>query len=96
MKVLSINVSLPKEIDWNGRKVTTSIFKTPVEGRRHVAKLNIEGDAQSDLLAHGGEHRANSLPGSTSSLKFQAPGVRRWSGCIRFAGRWMRPPTALV
>ncbi len=58
MKVLSINVSLPKEIDWNGRKVTTSIFKTPVEGRRHVAKLNIEGDAQSDLLAHGGEHRA--------------------------------------
>src|SRR3954453_9004159 len=58
MKVLSINVSLPKVMEWNDRKITTSIFKTPVEGRRHVAKLNIEGDAQSDLLAHGGEHRA--------------------------------------
>jgi hypothetical protein len=58
MKVLSINVSLPKEVDWHGRKITTSIFKTPVEGRRHVGKLNIEGDGQSDLQAHGGEHRA--------------------------------------
>jgi ferredoxin-NADP reductase/MOSC domain-containing protein YiiM len=58
MKVLSINVSLPKEVDWHGRKITTSIFKTPVEGRRHVGKLNIEGDGQADLQAHGGEHRA--------------------------------------
>src|SRR5262249_27870758 len=58
MKLLSINVSLPKEVDWHGQKVKTSIFKTPVDGRRHVGKLNIEGDAQSDLQAHGGEHRA--------------------------------------
>jgi len=58
MKVLSINVSQPREIDWQGRKVRTSIFKMPVGNRRHVSKLNIEGDAQSDLLAHGGEHRA--------------------------------------
>ena len=58
MKVISINVSLPKEVDWHGKKITTSIFKTPVEGRRHVGKLNIEGDGQSDLQAHGGEHRA--------------------------------------
>ncbi|MDO6429606.1 MOSC and FAD-binding oxidoreductase domain-containing protein [Flavitalea sp. BT771] len=58
MKVISINVSLPKEVDWHGRKITTSIFKTPVEGRRHVGKLNIGGDGQADLQAHGGEHRA--------------------------------------
>jgi MOSC domain-containing protein YiiM len=58
MKVLSINVSQPREIDWQGRKVKTSLFKTPVANRRHVGKLNIEGDAQSDLQAHGGEHRA--------------------------------------
>jgi len=58
MKVLSVNVSQPKEVDWNGRKITTSIFKMPVEGRRYVAKMNIEGDGQSDLQAHGGEHRA--------------------------------------
>ncbi|MBS1665370.1 MAG: MOSC domain-containing protein [Bacteroidetes bacterium] len=58
MKVLSINVSLPKEVDWHGRKITTSIFKTPVTGRRRVGRLNIEGDGQADLQAHGGEHRA--------------------------------------
>ena len=58
MKVLSINVSLPKEVEWEGRKISTSIFKTPVVGRRRVARLNIEGDGQSDLMAHGGEHRA--------------------------------------
>src|SRR4051812_43413316 len=58
MKIISINVSLPKEVDWHGKKIVTSIFKTPVEGRRHVGKLNIEGDGQADLLAHGGEHRA--------------------------------------
>ena len=58
MKVISINVSLPKEVDWHGKKITTSIFKTPVEGRRHVGKLNIDGDGQADLQAHGGEHRA--------------------------------------
>lgn len=58
MKVISINVSLPKEVDWHGQKIVTSIFKMPVEGKRHVGKLNIEGDGQGDLLAHGGEHRA--------------------------------------
>ena len=58
MKILSINVSLPKEVEWHGRKILTSIFKTPVQGKRHVGRLNIEGDAQSDLQAHGGEHRA--------------------------------------
>ncbi|WP_431210079.1 MOSC domain-containing protein [Puia sp. P3] len=58
MKVLSINVSLPKEVDWQGRRVLTSIFKEPVAGRRRVARLNIDGDGQSDLMAHGGEHRA--------------------------------------
>ncbi|MEO8413270.1 MAG: MOSC and FAD-binding oxidoreductase domain-containing protein [Ginsengibacter sp.] len=58
MKVISINISQPKEVDWHGKKIKTSIFKTPIEGKRHVGKLNIEGDAQSDLQAHGGEHRA--------------------------------------
>ena len=58
MKVISINVSLPKEVEWHGKKVTTSIFKTPVAGSVRVGKLNIEGDGQADLQAHGGEHRA--------------------------------------
>ncbi|WP_159467800.1 MOSC and FAD-binding oxidoreductase domain-containing protein [Dyadobacter sp. 3J3] len=58
MKVISVNVSRPCEIEWSGRKVTTSIFKEPVAGRVFVRSLNLDGDSQADLIAHGGEHRA--------------------------------------
>ena len=57
-RVLSLNVGLPRDITWNGRTVRTAIWKFPVEGRRMVGKLNIDGDAQADLAGHGGEQRA--------------------------------------
>ena len=55
---MSVNVSLPKEVTYNGKTISTSIFKEPVNGRVRVNKLNLEGDGQADLLAHGGENRA--------------------------------------
>jgi ferredoxin-NADP reductase/MOSC domain-containing protein YiiM len=58
MKILSINVGLPQEIEWKGQKVRTSIFKKPITGRVRVRHLNIDGDGQADLIGHGGEHRA--------------------------------------
>src|SRR2546428_10194421 len=58
MKLLSINVGLPREIDWRGETVRTSIFKAPVGGRVHVTTLNVEGDRQSDLSVHGGSDKA--------------------------------------
>jgi MOSC domain-containing protein YiiM len=58
MKLLSVNVGLPKQLDWRGREVRTSIWKTPVEGRVRVNWLNLEGDQQSDLSVHGGPHKA--------------------------------------
>ena len=58
MKLLSVNVGLPREIDWNGRIVRTSIFKKPVAGRLRVARLNVDGDQQSDLTVHGGPDKA--------------------------------------
>jgi ferredoxin-NADP reductase/MOSC domain-containing protein YiiM len=58
MKLLSVNVGLPRAVDWNGRQVTTAIFKHPVDGPRFVGRLNVAGDRQADLAAHGGEHRA--------------------------------------
>jgi MOSC domain-containing protein YiiM len=58
MKLLSVNVGLPREIEWNGKIVRTSIFKAPVTGRVRVAKLNVEGDQQSDLTVHGGFDKA--------------------------------------
>jgi ferredoxin-NADP reductase/MOSC domain-containing protein YiiM len=57
-QLLSVNVGLPRDIDWEGRVVHTGIWKSPVQGRRFVRRLNIEGDGQGDLAGHGGEHRA--------------------------------------
>ncbi|MGC1475799.1 MAG: MOSC and FAD-binding oxidoreductase domain-containing protein [Terriglobales bacterium] len=57
-RLLSVNVGLPREVTWNGKTVRTSVWKSPVTGRRMVRKLDIDGDAQADLAGHGGEHRA--------------------------------------
>src|SRR5262244_4433649 len=56
--LLSVNVGLPRDVAWRGRTVHTGIWKAPVEGRRMVRRLNIDGDGQGDLHGHGGEHRA--------------------------------------
>ena len=57
-RLLSVNVGLPREINWRGQTVRTAIWKNPVQGKRMVRRLNIEGDGQGDLAGHGGEHRA--------------------------------------
>jgi ferredoxin-NADP reductase/MOSC domain-containing protein YiiM len=57
-RLLSVNVGLPRDISWQGRTVHTGIWKAPVEGRRMVRRLNIDGDGQGDLAGHGGERRA--------------------------------------
>ncbi len=58
MKIVSINVGLPHEVEWPGKTVRTSIFKEPVVGRVRVERLNVEGDRQSDLTVHGGADKA--------------------------------------
>ena len=58
MKLISVNVGLPREVAWRGRKVTTSIWKAPTKGRVTVRQVNIDGDKQSDLTAHGGPDKA--------------------------------------
>jgi MOSC domain-containing protein YiiM len=58
VKILSINVGLPREVEWRGKAVRTSIFKAPVSGRVRVTRLNAEGDQQSDLSVHGGADKA--------------------------------------
>ncbi|HEY4289594.1 MAG TPA: MOSC and FAD-binding oxidoreductase domain-containing protein [Puia sp.] len=58
MKVLSVNICLPREIEFKGQKVRTSIFKVPVSGRIMARRMHLDGDDQADLVAHGGEHRA--------------------------------------
>src|ERR1700731_1902592 len=57
-RLLSVNVGLPRDIEWKGRTVHTGIWKNPVHGRCRVGRLNLEGDGQGDLAGHGGEQRA--------------------------------------
>ena len=57
-KILSVNVSIPKEIEFRGQKITTGIFKEPVEGRIMLRNLNLDGDKQADLTVHGGSDKA--------------------------------------
>ena len=58
MKVVSIQVGRPREVEWRGKRVRTSIFKDPVAGPVHVHVLNLEGDQQADLSVHGGADKA--------------------------------------
>jgi ferredoxin-NADP reductase/MOSC domain-containing protein YiiM/ferredoxin len=57
-RLLSVNVGLPRDIEWQGKTVHTAVRKTPVQGRRMTRRLNVDGDGQGDLAGHGGEHRA--------------------------------------
>ena len=58
MKVVSLNVGLPREVIWHGRTVTTGIFKQAVAGRVALRRLNLDGDRQADLTVHGGKDKA--------------------------------------
>ncbi len=58
MKLISVNVSLPKEVRYKRDVVATGIFKEPVQGHVVLRKLNLDGDGQADLENHGGPYRA--------------------------------------
>jgi len=58
MKILSVNVGLPRLVEYNGEPVSTAIFKDPVEGVVKVDSLNLKGDRQADLSVHGGYYKA--------------------------------------
>src|SRR6266403_1434131 len=76
VQLLSVNVGLPRDIEWKGKSVHTAVWKDAVRGRRKVERLNIDGDGQGDLQGHGGEHRA--------VLVYQIDSYRYWE---RFLGR---------
>ena len=58
MKLISVNVGLPREIVYKGRAITTGIFKAPVAGSVRARRLNLDGDRQADLTVHGGAEKA--------------------------------------
>ena len=58
MKIISVNVGLPRVVTSNGEAVSTGIFKEPVAGRVMLRTLNLDGDRQADLSVHGGPGKA--------------------------------------
>src|SRR5215469_7057877 len=74
-RLLSVNVGLPRDIEWQGKTVHTAVWKAPVQGRRMARRLNIDGDGQGDLAGHGGEHRA--------VFVYQIESYRYWQNQLR-------------
>ncbi len=58
MKLIAISVGVPREVLWKGETVTTSIFKSPVDGPVALRRNNLAGDQQTDLSVHGGPTKA--------------------------------------
>jgi MOSC domain-containing protein YiiM len=58
MKIVSVNVGVPREVVFNGQIVSTAIFKDPVNAPIMLRKLNLDGDKQADLTVHGGVDKA--------------------------------------
>ena len=58
MKLISLNIALPRIVEWNGDSVVTGIFKEPVPGTVMLRTLNLDGDRQADLSVHGGKTKA--------------------------------------
>ena len=56
--IISVNVGLPRTVEWAGRKVTSAIWKEPVDGRVAVKGINLDGDKQADRRVHGGYDKA--------------------------------------
>ncbi len=71
-QLVSVNLGLPRDVEWNGRTVHTAVWKDPVPGRCRVGRLNLEGDWQGDLAGHGGEQRA--------VLVYQLESYEYWQG----------------
>jgi MOSC domain-containing protein YiiM len=57
-RVVSVNVGLPKTVQWGDQTVTTGIFKSPVDGPVALREHNLDGDRQADLSVHGGPTKA--------------------------------------
>jgi MOSC domain-containing protein YiiM len=62
MKLISVNVGMPRPAPHEGRVVSTGIFKEPVAGPVFLRRLNLDGDGQADLRVHGGGRTI--LPGA--------------------------------
>jgi len=100
MKLLSVSVSLPKEVPYIDKTTTTGIFKEPVSGRVVLRSLNLNGDEQADLKGHGGSTKQPTPTRSrimiTGSASWGAPTLRLGSSerIVPSRGCWKTPLTS--
>ena len=73
--LISVNVGLPRDVQWRGKTVRTAVWKRPVQGRVMARRLNLDGDGQGDLAGHGGEYRA--------VMVYQLDSYRYWENFLR-------------
>jgi len=58
LNIVSTNIAKPTTIIWNGKAITTGIYKKPVSGPIFLDKENVRGDEVSDRNVHGGNFKA--------------------------------------
>jgi MOSC domain-containing protein YiiM len=58
MRIVQVCVGRPAAVEFDGKTVSTGIFKSPVVGKVEVRWLNLAGDGQADLTVHGGSNKA--------------------------------------
>jgi MOSC domain-containing protein YiiM/ferredoxin-NADP reductase len=73
--IVSVNVGLPRDVEWRGKTVRTAIWKESVQGKVPATRLNLIGDGQADLSGHGGEQRA--------VMVYQLGSYRYWESYLR-------------
>ncbi len=57
-RVVSVNVGLVRQVEWEGEIVSTGIWKNPAQGRVALRGVNFVGDDQADRTVHGGPDKA--------------------------------------
>lgn len=58
MELISISISGPKQLEFQGRQAQTGICKEPVSGPIHASRDGLLGDVQVDRENHGGADKA--------------------------------------
>ncbi|GAA3598142.1 MOSC domain-containing protein [Flavivirga amylovorans] len=58
MKILSTNIAKPTSIIWNGKELTTGIYKKPTNSAIYLGKEGVRNDEVSDKKVHGGTFKA--------------------------------------
>lgn len=83
-KILSLNVSHPEKMEWNGQETISAMFKKPISGPLKVSRTNIEGDSFRGKEFHGTPDSVIYVFGMTSALAY-----------MRLLGRESYTPGAL-